>query len=404
MRFETQWNLGLQARHQHTPPGPWRFPEWLWKRNIIAKRWFSYLQMLLHKSCLYPLDVVRISLVSNELLVIKICRHGSCHAWDVAKRSVTLVDGMSRDRQPLNAVWCVPEVRIHKYCWRTQTLWNDNSFDTSRRNARYSQEVLRDCRDTQPRPTRAGPENMRGGCHHGHMVTTGTWRWWHFQRELVHASEFKISTACRLNAPERRGACLLPDGLPEKTQVDLASNSRRRGPFLAGKHTLTSRVKGEVYLLRLRTGSSYRRGSPGRSGSTSPLAWALLRSGTPPTRILSEDHWQGPRTRFACSDEAPPHPTPTVSPRGARTSPLQNWGHNAAWDITPRCAVALFGAALAQSGIELVEVSRCLLLTFKECLEKSASVVASDPARVVTVFTCFSRASVFSRVRWMGSL
>ena len=36
----------------------------------------------------------------------------------------------------------------------------------------------------------------------------------------------------------------------------------------------------------------------------------------------------------------------------------------------PRCAVALLGAALAQSGIELVEVSRCLLLTFKECLEK----------------------------------
>ena len=41
----------------------------------------------------------------------------------------------------------------------------------------------------------------------------------------------------------------------------------------------------------------------------------------------------------------------------------KNWGHNAAWDM-PRCA------DLAQSGIELVEVSRCL--PFKECLEKSA--------------------------------
>ena len=175
MRLETQWHLGLQARHQHTPPSPWRFPEWLWKRNIIAKRWFSYLQMLLQKSSLHPLEV------------------------------------------------------------------------------------------------------------------------------------------------------------------------------------------------------------------------------TPPTRILSEDHWQGPRTRFACSDEAPPHSTPTMSPRGARTSLLQNWGHNAGWDIMPRCAVALFGAALAQSGIELVEVSRCLLLTFKECLEKNPTLWLPATPLASSPFSHASRALQFSR-------
>ena len=64
----------------------------------------------------------------------------------------------------------------------------------------------------------------------------------------------------------------------------------------------------------------------------------------------------------------------------------------------PRFAVSLCGADVAQLGIELVEVSLFLLLTFQGMFwQKSASVVASDSARIVTGFLQASRALQISR-------
>ena len=68
-----------------------------------------------------------------------------------------------------------------------------------------------------------------------------------------------------------------PAGLPGINKVGPASNPRCRGSFLARKRMLTSRVKGEENNCGLQHVPIVT-GSPRRSGSTSPLAPALLRS------------------------------------------------------------------------------------------------------------------------------
>ena len=108
-----------------------------------------------------------------------------------------------------------------------------------------------------------------------------------------------------------------PAGLPEEHQVGLASNPRRRASFLAGKRMLTSRVQGKANKnqkrLSHRQSSAKWQLSPDRSSSSSVKHAS---NAAPIGKLVA-------RTRFGCSDEAPPHQTPTVSLYGTRTSLVQ---------------------------------------------------------------------------------